>query len=267
MRWWRRGALFGALGLLLVLCGCSATAQVSVAARPNGTGAVTVTVTLDKSATASVGDVASELQTSDLAAAGWRVTGPTAEAGGSMVVSATKPFATLAQASLIVQEIAGSGPAGSRPFRLAITRHHTFWKTTTTLSGAVDLRCGLSCFGDPGLQTAIGSATGINPAGAGSDPSGIFHFAMAVSLPGKLHSTNAASHDGTQLRWTPNLGSEVPLAAVTETADTAHVEEVTVAGAVGLCLVLGVVAWRLIRRWRKRRRRKDAVAVSSSTEP
>jgi hypothetical protein len=257
--------VFGPLAVLLALCGCSATAQVAVTARPNGTGAVTVTVTLDKAATASVGDVASELQTSDLPAAGWTVTGPITEAGGSTVIRATKPFVTLGQASSIVQEIAGSGPAGSRPFQLAITRHRTFWKTTTTLSGDVDLRCGLSCFGDSGLKTATGSSTGIDPATAGADPAGIFHFAMAVALPGTLHSTNAASRDGSQLQWTPTLGSEVPLMAVTETADTAHIEEVTVASAVGLFVVVSVLVWWVIHRWRRRRRRKgEAVSGEAS---
>ena len=262
-----RGAL-GALALtLLLLCGCSATAQVSVNALPDGTGSVTVTVTLDKAATASIGDVSTELNTSDLAAAGWTVTGPTTEPGGSTVVSATKPFTTWAQASSIVQEIAGSGPPGSRPFQLAITRHRTFWKTTTTLSGAVDLRCGLSCFGDTGLQHALGSSTGINPSAAGADPAAAFHFGMAVALPGKLKSTNAgssvASHAGTDLQWTPALGATIPLMAVTSTTDTTHVEEVTAGSIAGAVVVVGAIAWLIIRRWRRRRRRKRAHAPKS----
>lgn len=261
-------AWLGALALsLLLLCGCSATAQVSVIARPDGTGAVTVTVTLDKAATASIGNVASELRTSDLAAAGWTVTGPTTETGGSTVVSATKPFTTWAQASSIVQEIAGTGPAGSRPFQLSIVRRRTFWTTTTTLSGDVDLRCGLSCFGDAGLQHALGSSTGINPGGAGADPAATFHFGMAVALPGKLKSTNAASNvasrAGTDLQWTPTLGATVPLVAVTSTVDTAHVEEVTAASIAGGAVVAGAILWLVIRRWRRKRRAKRAHARKS----
>jgi len=266
MKAWR-GAL-GALALsLLVLCGCSATAQVSVNARPDGTGSVTVTVTLDRAATASVGNVAGELQTADLAAAGWTVTGPTAEAGVSTVVSATKPFTTWAQASSIVQEIAGSGPVGSRPFQLSIISRRSFWKTTTTLSGGVDLRCGLSCFGDSGLQHALGSSTGINPAAAGADPAATFHFGMTVALPGKLKSTSAASNiatrTGTDLRWTPTLGATVPLAAVTSTVDTAHVEEVTAVCVAGGVVVAGAILFFVIRRWRRKRRAKRAHARKS----
>lgn len=263
MKAWR-GAL-GALALsLLLLCGCSATAQVSVNARPDGTGSVTVTVTLDKAATASVGNVASELNTSDLAGAGWTVTGPTAEPGGTTVVSATKPFTTWAQASSIVQEIAGSGAPGSRPFQLTITRRRSFWKTTTTLSGDVDLRCGLSCFGDSGLQKALGSSTGIDPGAAGADPAATFHFGMAVALPGKLTSTNAASTvatpAGTDLQWTPTLGATIPLMAVTSTADTTHVEEVTAASIAGSVVAAGAVVWLVIHRGRRRRRRRRAHA-------
>jgi hypothetical protein len=266
MKAWR-GALVAFAVSLLLLCGCSATAQVTVVADAKGAGTVTVTVTLDKAATASIGNVAAELQTSDLAAAGWTVTGPATKANGSTVVSATKPFTTLAQASSIVEEIAGSGPAGTRPFQLVIVRRRTFWRTTTTLSGDVDLRCGLSCFGDPGLERAIGSVTGINPRVAGADPGRIFHFGMAVVLPGKLKSTNAATDTveptGSSLQWTPTLGARVPLLAVTTTVDNAHIEEVTAAVAGGSFVLLSLIVWWVIHRWRKRRRRSRVHAIKS----
>lgn len=241
------------MSLALLLAGCKATAQVNVAARPNGTGTVTVTVTLDKAATAAVGDVAGQLQTSDLAAAGWAVTGPDTKANGDTVIIARKGFATFSQASEIVEEIAGSGPASSRPFQLHIERHSSFWKTTTTLSGHVNLACGFGCFGDSGLQKALGSPTGIN---AASEPgaAGDFVFGFGVSLPGSLSSTNGRGQAASSLSWTAKLGEDLPLAAVTTTTDGAHVAAVTGAGGAVVLIAVGVVVWWLVRRRRRSRR-------------
>jgi hypothetical protein len=261
--WWRKGLAAAAVGLLTVLCGCSATAQVTLDAQPNGTGVVTVTVTLDRAATASVGDVATELQTSDLAAAGWTVHGPNAGPNATTVVTAAKPFATLSQASSIVEEIAGSGPAASRPFQVALSQHRSFWKTTTVLSGDVDLRCGLACFGDAGLRKTIGSSTGIDPTTAqrdtGVDPTAIFHFGMAINLPGKLRSSDAATEmvgkTITRLRWTPTLGTELPLLAMTEVPNTAHireVKEVATGGGIAVVVIVSLGVWWALRGRRRR---------------
>lgn len=253
MRFWHKAVLPGLVTLVLLLAGCRATAQVSVQAQPNGSGTVTVTVTLDKAATEAVGGVAGQLQTGDLAAAGWAVTGPVTAADGATVISARKGFATLSQASQIVQEIAGSGTPASRPFQLTLQRHASFWKTTTTLSGHVDLTCGLACFGDPGLAKALGSSTGISPASV-PGAAGDFAFGLGVSLPGSLASTNGTGRQATDLRWTPKLGEDLPLAAVTTTTNEAHVHEVIGAGAAVVVLVAGIVVWRVVRRWRRRRR-------------
>lgn len=250
---WRKVVVPCLAALALLLTGCQATADVDVDARANGTGTVTVTVTLDKAATAAVGGVAGQLQTGDLAAAGWAVTGPVTKANGDTVIVARHPFTTLSQASSIVEEIAGSGPGASRPFQLHIERHSSFWKTTTTLSGNVNLTCGLACFGDAGLQKALGSSTGINPAtepGAAGD----FGFGVGVSLPGSLSSTNGTGQRASDLRWTPKLGKNLPLAAATTTVNETHIEEVAGAAGAVVLIALGVVVWRLVRRRRRRKR-------------
>ena len=179
-----------------------------------------MTVTLDAAAVAAVGGrpaLAAQLKDADLVAAGWAVAGPNAGPGSTTVISASHPFDTTAQAAALVGELAGTGPDSSRPFRLSISEHHSFWRTDTTLTGKVDLSCGLACFGDSGLSTSLGSPVGVNAGPLASEahqsPDQVFTFSVAARLGGKVLDTNGvADKDGT-LHWTPRLGQSLQMAA------------------------------------------------------
>jgi hypothetical protein len=223
---------------------------------------VAVTVALDRPALAAVGGQAAltaQLQDADLVAAGWTVTGPQAGPGSTTVISASHPFATPAQASALVGELAGSGPDASRPFRLSLAEHRTFWRTDTTLTGAVDLTCGLACFGDSGLKGVLGSPVGVNPSplesAAGQSPDQVFAFSLSARLAGSVISTNASSRQDGTLQWTPRLGQTLELAAVTRTWNESRIKTFAIAGGV-LVIVLLVLLGLGIVRWRRRRRQR-----------
>jgi hypothetical protein len=246
------------LGLVVVVvfaaAGCSVNTEVDVDTSANGSGSVNVTVTLDHAAAEAVGDINSQLQISDLTAAGWGVTGPVAGPNGSTVLEATHSFSNPAEASTLVAEIAGSGPAGSRPFQFSVVNTKSFWKTRTALSGTVDLRCDLACFGDSGLTKQLGFSTGVDPGSVASQQKD-FTFGFSVHLAGTVGSSNASVRSGSELRWTPKLGQRTVLLATTSTTNETHViGALVVAGLVVVLIVIAIVSLSLRRRRRRRLR-------------
>jgi hypothetical protein len=248
------GRILGvALALVAVLCisACQASIQVGVDVRQNGSGSVTVTATLDQQAAVYAPDV----QTSDLVKSGWKVVGPTPAAGGGVTFTASKAFADPAQAKVVVSQL--SGPTG--PFRdLAIGSRHSFFRTTTTFQGTVDLSCGLNCFSDPQLQQALGGSSdlGINASALQADAGVIldrlFQFEIAARLPGPVQS-NAPSQVGNGAVWKATLGQTAVLMAQSRSWNVTHIALVAMGG---LLVLLGVVV--AIVAVVKRRRRRPA---------
>ena len=247
---------------MVALSACSATARIGIDANANGTGMVAVTVTLDRQAVATVGDVAAQLQTSDMTAAGWQVSTPAHGPNGSEILRATHPFSSFAQVGPLVDQVAGNGPPASRPFQFALTRHHGFWTTTTRFRGTVNLACGLGCFGDPGLASQLGTSTGINPAAVqaetGMVPAQVFHFQVVLRLPGGATSTNATTRSAGSVGWQPVFGQVSHLLAVTQSTNTQAVAEVAAAAAVVVVGLLVIVVVAVVRRRGGGRRRRGA---------
>jgi hypothetical protein len=256
-----------------LLTGCQVHTQVTVYEAGSGRGVVTVTVSLDRAALAAVGGepaLAAQLQSADLRAAGWVVTGPTTGPGSTTVITALHAYTTLAQARGLMADLAGSGAMATRPFRLSLAEHRSFWRHETVLQGQVDLRCGVDCFGDSGLTAALGFATGVNPgalaAAAGQRPDQVFTFAVDAHLPGHVVDSNGTPLPGGALQWTPQLGRQVQLSALTRTWNTGRIVFASVAaGALAvLGVVMGVYWWlRFRRRRRGQHRRKPGTAPES----
>jgi hypothetical protein len=156
-----------------------------------------------------------------------------------------------------VAELAGSGPAGSRPFRLSLTERPGFWRNDSTLTGTVDLSCGVACFGDSGLTTALGFPTGVNPgalaAAAGEQPDQVFSFSVDARLRGRLVNTNAVTRPDGSLEWTPRLGQRLELTAATRIWRAGRIVAVSVVGGILVLVALGLAGWWW---WRRRRRRR-----------
>jgi hypothetical protein len=244
----------------LLLSGCRVDTRVSVVEHTGGSGTVGVTLTFDDAAVKALGGqttLAEQLQYADLESAGWKVSGPTVLGGGGASVTVTHGFSNTTQLSQLMSELAGSSSA--YPFRLGVSDTGGFWTDKTVVTGTVDLRCGLDCFGDPGLQSALGTPLGVAPqpieGAAGETSAQVFHFDLAVRLPGRpgsLTGNPVVARDGT-LTWTVPLGSAVAVGAVSESIDWAHVILASVLAGL-LVLGGGLGGWRL----QRRRRRKSA---------
>jgi hypothetical protein len=249
-----------ALLVLVLAAGCRVQTTVSVEATSASAGTVTVTVALDRAAVQALGGQAklsSQLSTSDLAAAGWIVDGPRPGPGSETVISAQHSFSSAEEADALVADVAGSGAASTRPFRMALGHHHDFWHTYTTLSGTVDLRCQLDCFGDAGLRSAFGSAIGENPSVLGSPPAQVFSFTFEGRLPGSLRASNGTPVAGGLVRWSPTLGRTTELSAESQTLNTNSVALVAVLGGLGVALLVALLIWWWVRRHRRHRKMKE----------
>lgn len=228
------------------LTGCHVATTVSVDETSPGQGRVSVRVVFDARAVEALGGAASlerQLDTADLSARGWLVSGPRpGPHSGSVEVSASHSFSSDREAESLL-----AGVAGPRVFRLQLVDHRSFWHVNSTLSGRVDLSCGLGCFGDSGLQAVTGSVLGVNPASLGGTAAAgrDLSFVFTAHLPG-----SASAHPGRQLVWNPRLGSVTAVSARAESLNVGSVVAMSLLG--GLVLIGGPGGWLL---WRRRRRR------------
>jgi hypothetical protein len=197
------------------------------------------------------------VQTSDLAASGWKVTGPTPAADGGVDFTASKGFANSSQAKAIVAQLSGAGG----PFRgLVIDSDNSLFESTTSVRGTVDLSCGLQCFSDSQLQQALGGAPnlGIDPSALQSDfgvtVDNLLQFKVTARLPGKMESSNDPSRVGNVSTWKAQLGQKVELLATSRAWNVTHIVEAAVLAF--LLLVAAVVGLILIRLRRKGRKKK-----------
>lgn len=238
--------------MALCLSACQATIHVGIDVNQNGGGTVIATAHLDRDAA----NFAPDVRTADLVAAGWKVVGPTPSGIGGVDFTASKPFADPAEARAVVTELSGS----TGPFRdLAVASHRSFFETTTSFQGMVDLTCGLNCFSDPQLQQALGGAAnlGIDPSKLQAD-SGVvvdrlFQFEVAAHLPGKRQSSNATAGAGRGTVWKVQLGQKVALAATARAWNIPHIVLVAVIGILLLAAIGLVVVKRRTRRPAQRR--------------
>jgi len=241
------------------LAGCGVGTGIDVAVRPDGSGTVGVTVSVDREAQAQIGDLAGQLQSADLAQAGWAVSGPVAGLDGAQTVTATKAFKQPSEVGADMASLAGSGPPASRPFRLTLSRRTGLFHTATTLRGTIDLTCGVSCFGDEALRRQLGSSVGVDPgavadqaaangaspgaangASPGAAAAQTLSFAFMVHLPGPARASGGATVQGGTVIWRPVLGRRLALSASSESFNRGTAD--VVAGAGVVVMVATVVA-------------------------
>jgi hypothetical protein len=214
-----RGSPFARLAvavLCLALCGaCKLDVAVGVDAEADGGGEVRVTALLDREAARMVGDVRARLRTEDLRQAGWRVEPPERRSDGSVVVVVRRPFDDPAGAARALADLGGD----HGPFKgFALQQRRTFWRTTTSLRGNVDLARGVESFADAELTERLGG-----PGAFGvpveqlerrlSAPfSQLLGLQVAVKLPGRVESNAPTTAAGAAV-WAPALGDRASLQA------------------------------------------------------
>jgi hypothetical protein len=200
------------VALVVVLAGCQVRTDVAVDVKDDGSGTVTVSVGLDDASVQAVGDLATVVKVDDLRAAGWTVNGPTKETDGFTYLRLSKPFASVEQANVIFEEIAGAGG----PFRdFTLERSRSFARTKTGFTGTIDFTGGLASFADSDLaQQLDGKPLGEDIAALeqriGNTLDNVFRFRVLVRLPGDVTS-NAPGGASNGAVWEPHLSDTAPL--------------------------------------------------------
>ncbi|MFP5320205.1 MAG: hypothetical protein ACLGI2_18160 [Acidimicrobiia bacterium] len=206
--------------------GCQVVLSAGIEAERDGSGVVRAAVGLDDEALRQLGDPAAELRLDDLREAGWSVAPPGKEPDGLTWVRLSKPFADADQAGRVTAEL--SGPGG--PFRqFRLERRRSLLRTTTELTGVVDLTAGLGGLSDEGLQAALGDAAPALDAAAlaGHD----VRVRVEARLPGEEPRV-----------WEPELGEELRLEARSD------VVNVRLLGGAAAAVVFTLAALVLLRR-------------------
>ena len=257
-----------ALAVALLVSGCGATVNLRVSVGRSGSGSVALVVSFPAATAAQLEDLKAGLPAADLRAAGWVVEGPKPGPEGSTVVSASHTFSKLSQVPALVADVAGSGPERSRPFRLTVSELPGLLQDHYLASGAVDLRCWLSCFNDPRLAVSVGYPLGLSPTEVhrlfGAHPGNELTFGFEVHLPGTVTTSDASGHVSGEagrddLVWAPVLGKTTTIFASSKTENTAVVYELGAAVAAGALIVV-VTAVSVL--WRRRRRRRRGLNFS-----
>lgn len=142
----------------LFLTACQVDAAVDVNVTEDGSGTVTVTLAFDDEVVEAAPELLDGLRTSDLASAGWTIDGPTeSESGQSVIVMASKDFASPDHLAGVLQEIAGDTGVFND---FAVTRERSFARTTYLLTGQIDASVNIERFSDDGITGLLGSPIG-----------------------------------------------------------------------------------------------------------
>ncbi|MCE9621552.1 MAG: hypothetical protein K8R99_04305 [Actinomycetia bacterium] len=254
----RRTAI--AVCALLALGACKVDLTVDVQVAADGSGTVTLTAIADAEVVAQAPGLAEDLRFDDASAAGWTVDGPTPTDAGGLQVVLTHTFATVAEATALLQSINGtSGPLQG----ITITQTDTESQLTTFLAGSLRVDGQLQAFADSDLLSAIGGSPyeqtirdlGLAPAEAVS-------FTLTADLPGD------PVNDGSTTQWVAPLdGTTLAVSATTAIAQGST----GIWGTVSTVALVALVAWCLVAiafiMFVAKARRRRALAAASKFRP
>lgn len=167
----------------LALAACKVDTTVDVVVQPDGSGTITLTAVADADLVAKAPGLAEDLRFDDVEAAGWTVDGPTPTEAGGLQVVVSHPFATVQEATALLQSL--NGPDG--PLHdVVIGRTVTDDDITTTLTGSIRVSNGLDAFADPDVLAAIGGSPYADDlAAANLRPADVLTFTFTADLPGE----------------------------------------------------------------------------------
>jgi MYXO-CTERM domain-containing protein len=231
---------------VVLSAGCRVTVTAGIDVGFDGKGTVRVAVGLDDDAVSRFGDLAGELRVDDLRQAGWEVDGPKKGDDGLTWVRASRSFSGADEANVALSQL--SGPVG--PFRdLRLTHSRSLLKTTTRLTGTVDLAAGAAAFADSDLASRVGDTLPLDidrlRGELGPDADQKLQVGFEADLPGSVRANVA--QEGGRAVWRPALGHQLRVEASSEAV--ALVPLVPVLAAVLLLVVLGAAF--LLRRRRR----------------
>jgi len=200
----------------LALTACKVDTSVDVVVQPDGSGTITLTAVADAELVAKAPGLAEDLRFDDVEAAGWTVEGPTVTDDGGLQVVVSHPFATVQEATALLQSL--NGPDG--PLHdVVLGRTVTDDDITTTLTGVARVDGGIDAFVDTEVLTAIGGSPFADDiAATGLSPSEVVVLTFNADLPGSATSQGGGSPvDGRTdvLTWRiPLDGTQLDLTSV-----------------------------------------------------
>lgn len=221
---------------LFALTACKVDVTVDVDVADDGSGTVTVTAIADADVVAQAPGLAEDLQFDDAVAAGWTVNGPTATDDGGLEVELVREFATVEEATALLQSINGSGgPLHS----LTLSRVEGDSQVTTFLNGTLRVDGGLEAFADSELLAAIGGAPYVDQVrAAGAAPTDAVSFTLTADLPGESIAADGVSPS--PLQWTAPLdGTSATVSATTAVARGGT----GIWGTVSTVALVALIAW------------------------
>ena len=254
-------------GALLAASACEVGVGVDIDVAENGSGTVEVGVSLDRAAADALGDLATQLDLADLALAGWDVTGPAREADNLLWVRASKRFGSAEELPSILAEIAGPEVFGGFQLR----RRAEFAEQTWEVAGRVDPAAALPELFDTlafneGLGQRLQGAVGDY---GGDIPLEGLTLRLNIDLPGQLTSGGGAFTWTSPVEDPPTEPVTVRMTAREEntTAKTLRLVGLAAAALFVLAMLLNVLGWWYIRRFRKRRARVLMAKADSEQIP
>jgi hypothetical protein len=230
---------FALLLVALALTACKVDTTVHVQVNADGTGSITLTAVADAEWWRK--PRGRDLRFDDAIAAGWALTAPAATDTGGLQVVLTHEFATVEEATALLQSI--NGPGG--PLHdIALTRAVTDDDITTGLAGTLRVDGGIDAFADPDVLAAIGGSPYADDIAATNlRPTDVVTFTFSLELPGEA-MTPAGGTPATAdaaLAWSVPLdGTSADLATTTVLAQG---QPSSVWGTVARIALVALVAW------------------------
>lgn len=235
----RAPALVGLLGLIVSLTACRLDTLVTVDVRPNGSADVAVTLTADPALAAAVPDLAAQVETDDLAAAGWTVEEPTPTDEGGLRMRISRRVETVEDLVATLDDLSAEfGPLKD----VTLDREGKVDDSTWTLRGRLEVNGGLSAFADAGLLSVIGLPPFSDAvAESGLELGQAVGLTLRVRLPGELVSTTGVT-EGDVAQWTATFdGGTQEIVAVSQNTAVAATVGRVVAPVLGWLLIVWLV--------------------------
>jgi hypothetical protein len=222
---------------MLFLSSCRVDQTISLEVNRNGTGKVIVTAVANQAVLAAAPELAADIRTDDLVAAGWKVNGPTATDDGGLRLEISRSFTDPTEATLILGQV--NGPRGPLQ-EVVLTRSGKDTNSVWTLAGRLEVNGGLQAFVDDAAFELLGAAPyAADIQEAGLDLGAAVGLNFIVSLPGNIESTTGVQKDGAITWLVPMDGSRVDIAT-----SATNVDVVSSVAGVGRVLLLAIlVLW------------------------
>ena len=267
----RLAALAAGACAVLSMSACRVDSVLTVRIERDGSGTVVLEAVADAAVVQAAPGLAEDLRLDDAVAAGWTAEGPTPTDDGGLRIVLTRTFATIDEATVLVQSV--SGPDG--PLRdVSLVRTGGIGPdglpdgsdATVELRGALGIEGGLDAFADEALLAAVGATPYANElAAANVEPSEAVSFRLDIDARGEVvaGAENAENADGI-VRWTTPLdGSTSDLATTfrfngSSGSGWSTVSSLALTGLVAWCIA-AVALIAVVSRARKRRLRAAAL--------